>query len=123
MISGTVNSRLEAIVGLAIADTAGQFTLVQVTIDTGFTGELTRTPAIVTTLGLPQVGEFDVQLADGSITVMPSYSGWVDWDGAGRAVEILLSDSEVLIGMAMLAGFRLEIDAIVGGAVTIEAIP
>jgi hypothetical protein len=44
------------------------------------------------------------------------------WDGQYRDIYIAESETEPLLGMAMLYGYRLQVDAIEGGTVKIEAL-
>jgi predicted aspartyl protease len=47
----------------------------------------------------------------------------VIWDGQIREIEINSADTDPLLGMKMLRGFRLQVDTIQSGVVTIEALP
>ena len=91
-------------------------------VDTGNTVHLTMMPEHVRQLGLPQWGEQWAVLADGSAELFQVYAGAILWDGQNRAIPILESDSEPLLGMAMLWGSRLVIDAWEDGDVAIEAV-
>jgi hypothetical protein len=44
----------------------------------------------------------------------------VIWDGQYREIYIAESETEPLIGMALLYGYRLQVDTIEGGIVKIE---
>jgi len=46
----------------------------------------------------------------------------VIWDGTRRIVEIDAVDTDPLIGMGLLYGYDIRIQAIEGGSVTIEAL-
>ena len=46
----------------------------------------------------------------------------VIWDGQYREVDIAASETEPLLGMAMLYGYRLQVDNVEGGIVKIEAL-
>jgi len=59
-------------------------------------------------------------LGDGSIAAFDIYSGTVLWHGEAKRVEINVSTAEALIGMELLRGCRLEIDALEGGLVAIQ---
>lgn len=91
-------------------------------VDTGNTVHLTMMPEHVRQLDLPQWGEQWAVLADGSAELFPVYVGAVSWDGQNRAIPILESTSEPLLGMAMLWGSRLVIDAWEDGDVAIESV-
>ena len=67
MITGSVNSALEATLRLAAHDPTGQAHEFEAVIDTGFNGFLTLPPALIAALGLPWLCRQDGQLADGSV--------------------------------------------------------
>ena len=45
------------------------------------------------------------------------------WDGQARTVESDAADSEPLVGMSLIYGYDLRIQAVDGGTVTLEALP
>jgi hypothetical protein len=46
----------------------------------------------------------------------------VIWDGQNQIIDVAASDAVPLVGMGLLYGFKLQIEAIEGGTVTIEAL-
>jgi hypothetical protein len=46
----------------------------------------------------------------------------VIWDGAVQIIDVVASEAMPLVGMGMLYGFKLQVEAVEGGIVTIEAI-
>jgi hypothetical protein len=50
------------------------------------------------------------------------YRGLVIWDGELRRIDINESDTEPLVGMGLLYGYRMQLDVIEGGTVTIQAL-
>jgi hypothetical protein len=46
----------------------------------------------------------------------------VIWDGQYREIDIAASETEPLPGMAMLYGYRLQVDTVGGGIVKIETL-
>lgn len=56
MIEGVVNAAYEPVVSLALQGPSGQTSEIEAVIDTGFTGFLTVTPALVMELGLDLLG-------------------------------------------------------------------
>ena len=90
-------------------------------VDTGNAFHLTLPPYHIRQLALPRQTDRRATLADGSAVYFPAYAGAILWDGQNRAIPILESDSEPLLGMAMLWGSRLVIDAWEDGDVAIEA--
>ena len=61
-------------------------------------------------------------LADGSQVFFDVYEASIVWDGQVLATSVDESDSEPLIGMALMSGFRILIDDVDGGPVSIERI-
>lgn len=76
--------------------------------------------AIVTSLNLPWSASDIVTLGDGSETLFDLYTAMVIWDGQYREIYIAESETEPLIGMSLLYRYRLQVDTIEGGRVTIE---
>jgi clan AA aspartic protease len=122
VITGIVTPFREAVLDLTVRGPAGQVTVAAV-IDTGYTDYLTLLPNHIALLGLPLGGSVQATLADGSRVTLSLYRADVLWDGQWRPVAILAATGDALIGMALLHGFRLQIDVLDGGPVTIEAIP
>jgi clan AA aspartic protease len=114
MIYGVVNLRREAMLPLVVGNSNKQNQLVDAVIDTGFNGFLTLPAHIITTLGLPWSGSDIVTLGDGSETLFDLYAATVIWDGAYRDVDVAESETEPLIGMSMLYGYRLQVDTVEG---------
>lgn len=75
---------------------------VRTVIDTGFNGFLSLSFAIITTLNLPWSGSDFVMLGDGSETYFDLYTGTVIWDGQYREIDIAESETEPLLGLALL---------------------
>lgn len=48
------------------------------------------------------------------------HEAWIDWDGELRRVLAVKAEGVPLIGMAMLRGYRLTVDGVDGGPVTID---
>ena len=69
MITGKVNSVLEAIVQLTVTGPKGDEEPIEAVIDTGFSGELTLPPSAIKSLELEWLGRESAQLADGSVTL------------------------------------------------------
>ncbi len=62
-------------------------------------------------------------LGDGSLCMFNVYEASVIWDGQTRMIEVNESESEPLIGMGLLDGYELKIQAVTGGLVSITALP
>jgi clan AA aspartic protease len=97
---------------------------VRAVVDTGFTGELTLPEELIRELGYLYVGSADGTLADGSESLMHFYEGAVLWHGSqGREITVVAADSQPLIGMEILSGSQLTVEATPGGAVRIDQLP
>ena len=92
-------------------------------IDTGFDGTLTLPSADIIALGLPWRRRGRALLADGTESVFDIYEATVMWDGILRRVAVDAADIASLIGMRLLDGYELTIQAVVGGQVTIKVLP
>ena len=55
-------------------------------------------------------------------SVFEIYKAAVIWDGQNQIVDVAASDTDPLVGMSLMYGFKIQIEAIEGGAVTIEAL-
>ena len=91
-------------------------------MDTGFTGWLTLPLNFIFALGLPWKELGAAILADGSQVFFDVYEATVVWDGQVIAISVDESDSEPLIGMALMDAFRILIEDVDGGLVQIERI-
>jgi clan AA aspartic protease len=118
MIFGFVHNR-EAIVQLAVIGDEARKQGIRAVIDTGFTGSLTLPPAVIAALDLTWFTQQEAFLGDGSRKTFDVYRGTVIWDGQLRVIEINASDTAPLVGMALLEGFELRVQAYEGGTVAI----
>jgi len=123
MMTGTVNSDLEPLLWLTIHDAGDRARDVEAVIDTGLNGFLTLPPALIAALGLPWLCRQQGQLADGSFLTFDVHVLTVLWHGQPRAVEVEAADARPLLGMAMIRGSELRIQAVPGGSVTIAELP
>ena len=122
MIYGVVNLRHEATLSLVVGNSSGQRQVIDTVIDTGFNGFLSLPSETIVRLGLPWTISNTATLADGREALFDFYTGTVIWDGQYRTIDIAESETEPLLGMAMLYGYRLQVDAVEGGIVEIEAL-
>jgi clan AA aspartic protease len=122
MMQGIVDRNCEAIIRLAIGNVGSQRQMVDAVIDTGFTGFLTLPFSVLTDLNLRAYRREEGILGDGSTCIFDVYRGFVIWDGELRKIDINESDTEPLVGMSLLYGYRMQLDAIEGGIVTIQAL-
>ena len=89
-------------------------------LDTGFTGYLTLPADSIRLLGLQPVGQRTFELANGELSEFEVYLGSVSWHGRPTDVLVLQSDGVPLLGMTLLWGSRITVDALIGGAVEVE---
>jgi clan AA aspartic protease len=122
MMQGVVNSRREATFPLVVGNLDGQRQFINTVIDTGFDGFLSLPAETIARLGLPWTISNPATLGDGSEVLFDFYTGTVIWDGQYRTIDIAESETEPLLGMAMLYGYRLQVDNVEGGIVKIEAL-
>jgi clan AA aspartic protease len=122
MIFGVVNNNCEAIIKVAVGQIGSPKIAVDAVIDTGFTGFLSLPTSIIIDLGLPWHYRDIGALGDGSEVVFEIYKASVIWDGQNQIVDVAASDSDPLVGMSLMHGFKLQIEAIESGLVTIEAL-
>jgi clan AA aspartic protease len=118
MIFGFVQNR-EAIVQLAVIGDQQKKQGIRAVIDTGFTGSLTLPLAMIADLELTWFTQQEGFLGDGSRKTFDVYRGTVIWDGQRRVIEVNASDTAPLVGMALLEGFELRVQAYEGGTVAI----
>lgn len=120
MISGSVNANREARVRLFLRGPGGQEREVEAMVDTGFNGFLTLPSAFIAALELPRIGRGRALLADGREEVFDIYEATLIWDGVERRVEADGADTDFLLGMALLDGCDMRLDASIGGKITIK---
>jgi clan AA aspartic protease len=121
MMQGRVNQQCEAVLAIAIRNK--EITqMVDAVIDTGFSGFLTLPSDVIATLGFSWEGRDVATLGDGTFCTFEVYIGLVIWDGQYREIYINESETVPLIGMRLLRGYDLRIQAIEGGLVTIKVL-
>ena len=120
MIKGRVSRRLRARLPIELLLNDTSFRSVEVDLDTGFTGDLTLPAEVIRQCGLAPEGERPVVLANGNEVYLRVWQGTTLWHGSPRRVRILQVDGEPLLGMNLLRGSRVTLDALAGGNVVIE---
>jgi clan AA aspartic protease len=119
MMFGRVNQRREAILKLVIIGSENNKIAVDAVIDTGFNGDLILPIEIVSELGLIPQGYQKATLGDGTISQFRVYAATVIWDGEQRLVEVNSATTGILIGMGLLEGYKLEVNATANGDISI----
>ena len=122
MISGRVNIYLDAVIRVDLAGVDGGVHPVDVAVDTGFDGDLTLPREIIRRLGMEWLGSRDAELANGEVIVSDSYAGTALWHGRLRRVAVLQSEGGPVLGMSLLRGNRMTLEAWSGGGVVIEEV-
>lgn len=89
-------------------------------VDTGFDGELTLPSEAIRRLGYPRLGTVSAVLADGTGVETEYFAGRVLRHGETRPAAVLAAEGAPLIGMELLAGSRLTVDAMPDGRVIVE---
>ncbi|MFM6062150.1 MAG: clan AA aspartic protease [Microcystis panniformis] len=118
MMQGYVNKNYEATILVVVRNNA-KLKSINAVIDTGFTGFLSLPNDIITELGLPWSYRDRGTLGDGSEVLFDIYDAVAIWDGKSQEIEVNSAETEPLIGMSMLCGYRLQVDTIEGGLVII----
>ena len=117
---GAVNVELEAIVPLRVRGPAREELEVAAVIDTGYTGSLTLPTGVAALLGLARRSGGRAVLADGSVRRFDTFAAEVLWGGSWVGVVASAVRDETLLGMSLLAGRGLWVEAVPGGAVEVR---
>ena len=122
MMQGVVNRNCEAMIRLVIGNENAQRQVIDALIDTGYTGFLSLPHEIIVALSLPWIGVDRGTLGDGSETTFEVHAAKVIWDGKYQNIPINEAETDPLVGMGLLYGYDLRIQAVEGGTVTIKAL-
>lgn len=120
MIRGRVDAQGEARVSLELRDADGQIYPVAAVIDTGFNGQLTLPPETIQRLNLAAAAPIVVTLATGTREMLNTWRGQIHWHDRLRPIRVLESRGNPLLGMGLLEGSQLTIQARINGDVLIE---
>jgi len=120
LISGQVNDRYEAVISISGYNAQVQLVTLEATIDTGFSGYLTLPADVITQLGLVYDRSEKYTLGDNSEREFEVYRITLSWDGEDRTVVALSTESNPLVGMALLRGSDMFISVIDGGEIRIN---
>ena len=121
---GTVNETgdaLEAWITLTLIGDGDTTEDLVFLIDTGFGGELALPYHIISRLNLrPSTRDNRaIALADGSSGTAGVYIAYINWHGRLRPVDVFNLECEPLVGMDLLRGSNISVDAAPGGVVAI----
>ncbi|OUC14638.1 MAG: clan AA aspartic protease [Alkalinema sp. CACIAM 70d] len=120
MMYGSVNQNCEAILPVVVKNNT-QTEVIDAVIDTGFSRFLTLPSSTIAALDLVK-GRDTATLGDGTFYIFEVYIATVIWDGQYCTIDINESETVPLIGMRLLRGYDLHIQAIEGGSVKLEAL-
>ncbi len=123
MIRRIVNADLEAIIRLKVRGPSRIEREVEAVIDTGYNGFLTLPTHLIAALGLTWRRSGRALLADGSDRLFEVYESAVTWDGKPFRIPVDAVDTTPLVGMSLLYGYELRIEAVKGGSVVISELP
>ena len=113
---------LEAWVTVSVMGAAGELQRCEVIVDTGFTGWLVLPEEDIRRLALTGGGSRDSVIASGSMERFDYYGTSASWHGQLRTIEVFQSIDQPLLGMELLEGSRVSVDAWDGGSVIIEEV-
>ncbi len=122
MITGLVNPEFEPIIPLSIRRSDGKIFTQDAIVDTGFNGWLSLPPDLITQLNLIWKRRGRAILGDGSECVFDVYEAVVLWDGTPLAIPVDEADSEPLVGMSLMEGYRLTIQVFEGGQLELRKV-
>jgi len=120
---GIVNEYIEATVSLNALGAGGASVAVDFIIDTGCTEEMILPQEIITQLRLVRGADIIIAVADGTYSRRARYPVHIEWHGHVTEVAAIGMGIEPLIGMGLLRGSNLSVDADPGGRVTITELP
>ena len=124
MIRGRVERNelggLEPRLAVSVMDAVGELQQFQVVLDTGFTGWLMLPEADINRLGLVSEGRHRGIMASGNEEEFEYYETQVSWHGQLSEIEVFESIDQPLLGMKLLEGSLVTVDAREGGTVIIE---
>ena len=122
MMYGKIDQNFEAMIRLVVGNSESKRQTIDALIDTGFTGFLSLPIVVISDLNLKLCGREEGTLGDGSLCTFDVYRGFIIWDGQLRRIDINAAETTSLVGMSLLKGYRMQLDAIVGGEVSIRSL-
>ncbi|MCC5636239.1 clan AA aspartic protease [Nostoc sp. CHAB 5844] len=123
MIIGSVNEYYEPIICIGVCGLNGKIYEQSVIVDTGFNGWLSLPSDFIKMLDLAWKRRGRATLGDGSECVFDIYEAVVVWDKQFITIPIDEAESDPLLGMLLMEGYRLTIDAVENGIVKLEKLP
>ena len=120
MIRGRVSHRLRVRLPIELLLNDVSVRSVEADLDTGFTGDLTLPSEVIRQCGMTPEGERSVVLANGDEVHLRVWRGTTLWHESPCHVRVFQAEGEPLLGMNLLRGSRVTLDARAGGDVVIE---
>ncbi|MDP6359008.1 MAG: hypothetical protein QF473_28065 [Planctomycetota bacterium] len=109
-MKGTITADHTASVGVTILESGGVHTCV---VDTGFTEFLYLPANVIAAWNLVFLVSTPIELADGSTVITDVYEATLEWFGVFIRATVIAGPAgcDSLIGMQLLEGCRIELDA------------
>ncbi|MDJ0577389.1 MAG: clan AA aspartic protease [Xenococcaceae cyanobacterium MO_234.B1] len=120
MITGRVNADYEPIIRLGVCDYDGKLYEQNVIVDTGFNGWFSLPSDFISMLKLPWKRRGRATLGDGSECIFDVYEAVVVWDKKPLVIPVDKAESDPLLGMSLMKGYRLTVDGMENGTVKLE---
>ena len=122
MIHGQVTRSRRPIIAIDVKDGDGSWHTMNITIDTGFNGQLALPEFHIRQLALKLDQIQRATPAIGQTRIVSSGFTQLLWDGVPRDVRVIQDGANPLLGMEFLWNHRITIDAVPDGPVTITPI-
>jgi len=122
MVYGEFTAFGQAQVTLTLRSDTGEESDITAVVDTGYMGFLMLPRSLAARLGLPQIEEEILVMANGSYARFPVHEAVILWQGEERVVAAHVSEGEALIGVDLLRDNVATLEFCDGGSVTIEPI-
>ena len=124
MIIGQVSGNYEGVIPISLANAANwELHEFDAIIDTGLNYYLVFPRSVVEQLGLPIHGSESLTMGNEQGREFDRAFAVVDWDGIVDVFPALVSESEILVGARLLAGYYLTAAMVPGGRVTLTKLP
>ena len=119
MIHGSVTRSRRPVIAIAIRDGNGNWRTMNVTIDTGFNGQLALPELHTRQLALTLDQNQRATPAIGQTRIVSSGYTQLLWENIPRDIRVIQAGTSPLLGMEFLWNHRITIDAVAAGIVTI----
>ena len=120
---GVVDEKGDPRLEVRVRGPRGGVACVSMIVDTGFSGAIVLGMTQIASLGLELRDQGVFTLADGTDRSVSTYAGEIEWFGKWRRFEVVALEGGPLVGMLLLMGRRLTIDAVEGGRVLVDSFP